>query len=337
MQYINDDFFNEINFESDVIYVAIGSANNDDQQFLPLLKHFQKIYPLVTIQRILIDPNLEDNISGDNIIIQRKWINHTEMFSELVPFGETPQGESLTASSCFIPFLIKNMLINKLLIVLDFSGHDLTLLRKVIPHNLLRNILIGMEYDNANCFPDLYDYSLFPPFYRTDQGSIQFISAQNSFTNRDIAHFFISGIPNDFLKDNVMIHIHKIFDGIVCNNFSDWRGYMANHFGFCSNKYEYYSTDKFLSDINNKINFCEHINELVHVMQPFTHHCKIIVEQDHKQIYNASTIMKKCFDQILKTLYNHCGNNLSAKNVDNSLIQELLLISQEGQWIKMTN
>ena len=250
----------------------------------------------LTIQCILIDANLEMdhvNVPGVDFIVQRKYVDHENMI--------------------LIPFLIENVSLKKLLIVQDFSGHDIKPFRKLIPCHLTRNVLIGMEKENGNCGPDLSDSSLFPLFYFTDKRiqpergvpeeksqllrEIQFISADNSFTHSDIASFLTSDFVDSHVQENVLIRIKSIFNDILQNNFPDWRCHMSHHYGFSSNPSKQYSTETFLSDIMTKIEFCKHIDELSNILEPFYRHCNITIRQNHNQIYNASTVLKKMFSE----------------------------------------
>lgn len=313
MEYITDDFFSEINFNCDIIYVAIGSACNHEQQFPPLLNHLKKINPALTIQCVLIDANLEENhinVPGVEFIVQRKYVDHENMI--------------------LIPFLIENVFLKKLLIIQDFSGHDIKPFRKLIPCHLTRNVLIGMEKENGNCGPDLSDSSLFPLFYFADE-RIQFISTDNSFTHSDIASFLTSDFVDSNVQENLLIRIKSIFDDILQNDFPNWRCHMSYLYGFSSNSSKQYSTETFLSDIMTKIEFCKYIDELSNVLEPFYHHCNITIEQNHNQIYNASTVLKKCFQKILEMIE---FNNISKKNYHTAVVSELFQITAENRWVK---
>ena len=313
MEYITDDFFSKINFNCDIIYVAIGSAFNHEQQFPPLLSHLKKLNTALMIQCILIDANLEMNhvhVDGVEFIVQRKYVDHENMI--------------------LIPFLIGHVSLQKLIIVQDFSGHDIKPFRNLIPCHLTRNVLIGMEKENGNCSPDLSNSSLFPLFYFTDQGSIQFISADNSFTHSDIASFLTSDFVDLNIQENVLIRIKSIFDNILQNNFPDWRCYMSHHYGFCSNFAKQYSTETFLSDITNKIEFCKHVDELTNILEPFYYHCNVTIEQNHNQIYNASTVLKKCFQKILEVIE---LDGIAKRNYHTAVVSELFQITTENRWI----
>jgi len=231
---------------AEIVYISIGSANNVEQQFLPILGKILQYEPDYKIKIVLFDGILEVyplsaiELCLEEIDCNRYVKNLIEMFACRTNICHNDLINFDTITGKFILFLLEQLIKNKekntlttnLLIFQDFTGRSLQPLKKRIIEDdrfksILTNIIIGLTETEGSCSPDLTIMGNFPLFYRNHYDTIEVFSPAQYFSKTELAFFFTSAIDNQFIIDNVIEHIKVILSEITQKIVPGWRYWMG--------------------------------------------------------------------------------------------------------------